>query len=74
MGTDPGHLQVHSCSALALTAPATSELSDELDHYLSTDPEQVTDIFKWWYERKGTYPCLHRMALDYLTIPGVYLK
>jgi len=42
------------------------ELCDELDCYLSTNPEQVTNIFKWWYERKGTYPCLHHMALDYL--------
>ena len=58
----------------ALSTPATSELRDELDHYLSTDPEQVTDIFKWWYKRKGTYPCLHHMALNYLTIPGAYLK
>jgi len=54
----------------ALSAPAASELRDELDRYLSTDPEQVTDVCQWWYERKAEYPRLHRMALDYLTIPG----
>jgi hAT family C-terminal dimerisation region len=51
-----------------------SELCDELERYLSTDPEQVTDVFQWWYERKGIYPRLHHMVLDYLTIPGVYFK
>ena len=58
----------------ALSTPATSELHDELDHYLSTNPEQVTNVCKWWYERKGTYPHLYHMALDDLTILGVYLK
>jgi hypothetical protein len=56
----------------ALSAPVTSDLRDELDRYLSTDPEQVTDVCQWWYERRGAYPHLHRMALDYLTIPGTY--
>jgi hypothetical protein len=55
-----------------LSAPATTELRDELDQYLSMDPEHVSakDVFSWWYERRGAYPRLHRMALDYLTIPG----
>ena len=42
-----------------------------MDRYLSIDPEHVEDVFVWWYERKHIYPCLHRMALDYLTIPGM---
>ena len=58
----------------ALNTPAASELHDKLDWYLSTDPEQVNDVFKWWYEQRGAYPHLHYMALDYLTIPGMYLK
>ena len=41
-----------------------------LDRYLSTDPEHVTDTISWWYEKRFVYPCLHHMALDYLTIPG----
>ena len=55
----------------ALIAPASTELRGELDRYLSTDLEHVTDVLAWWYERRAIYPCLHRMALDYLTIPGV---
>lgn len=56
---------------LALSAPALSELRDELDKYLSADPESIgtKDVYIWWYERRAR---LHRMALDYLTIPGAY--
>jgi hypothetical protein len=59
----------------ALSAPSMMELRDELDIYLSADPEQVggntsKEVVAWWHERRGVYPRLHRMALDYLTIPG----
>ena len=54
----------------ALSAPRKADLRDELDCYLSTDPEHVTDAIAWWYKKRYTYPRLHRMALDYLTIPG----
>ena len=54
----------------ALIAPAQTELRSELERYLSTDPEHVTDVLAWWYKRKAIYPRLHRIALDYLTIPG----
>ena len=57
----------------ALSAPCSSDLCDELERYLSTDPEHVTDVCAWWYEQRLVYPRLHRMALDYLTIPGVYI-
>jgi hypothetical protein len=56
----------------ALIAPKPADLHDELDRYLSTDPEQVTDVLMWWHERRASFPCLSRMALDYLTIPGMY--
>lgn len=56
----------------ALIAPAATELCGELDRYLSTDPEHVTDVLAWWYARRAIYPRLHQMALDYLTIPGVW--
>jgi len=55
----------------ALKPPAATELRDELNRYLSTDQEHVTDAIVWWHERKTTYPRLHCMALDYLTIPGM---
>ena len=53
----------------ALAAPATTELRDELDCYLGSDPEHVTDAVRWWYDRRAKYPCLLRMAIDYLVIP-----
>jgi hypothetical protein len=54
----------------ALSAPKTQELRDDLDRYLGTEPEHVADVLTWWTERKSMYPCLSRMALDYLSIPG----
>ena len=56
----------------ALAAPSTSELRDDLDRYLSTDPEHVTDGLAWWHETRVVYPHLHCMATDYLTIPGLF--
>ena len=53
----------------ALSAPRQEDLRDELDRYLSTDPEEVADPLRWWFERKHMYPRLYRMALDYLSIP-----
>jgi hypothetical protein len=54
----------------SLQAPKLAELRGELDNFLSTDPEHVTDALAWWYAHKDEYPRLHRMALDYLSIPG----
>ena len=54
----------------ALSAPKIKELRDELDQYLSSDPEHVKDVLKWWTEKRAMYPALSRMALDYLSIPG----
>jgi hypothetical protein len=53
---------------LKSTAPV-----DEITLYLSSELVNVTDAIKWWREKQGTYPQLSRMALDYLTIPGMYL-
>jgi hypothetical protein len=46
------------------------ELCDELDQYLSSNPEHVKDVLQWWTDKKAMYPCLSHMALDYLSIPG----
>ena len=56
----------------SLAAPKPSDLHDELECYLNTDPEHVTDVLLWWFKRQHTYPTLSRMAMDYLTIPGAY--
>ena len=54
----------------AIRAPKATDLRDELDRYLSTDPEYTDDVLLWWADRKASYPRLSRMALDYLSIPG----
>ena len=48
--------------------------ADELSRYLSAMPEDVRneDVLQWWYEHKHVYPNLHRMALDYHTVPCKY--
>jgi hypothetical protein len=53
----------------SLTTHQVSELYDELERYLGTDPEDVQDVLLWWYEHKHIYPRLYRMALNYLSIP-----
>jgi hypothetical protein len=57
---------------LLSSSTQSSELRDEIDRYLSTDTEKVTDVLIWWFERRAMYPCLSRMALDYLSIPGMW--
>ena len=56
----------------ALSAPQPTELQDELERYLSIDPEDVSEPLLWWFERKHIYPHLSRMALDYLSIPRMF--
>ena len=53
-----------------LVEPKSSELRDELDRYLSTDPEQVDNVLVWWNDRSASFPSLSRMALNYLSIPA----
>ena len=53
----------------ALAAPKSTELRDELDRYLGSDPEYVVDAVRWWHDRRADYPQLSRMAMDYLIIP-----
>jgi len=52
-------------------AQATMKLG-ELDKYLCHPVKQVKDPLKWWFHNHVQYPNLHRMALDYLSIPGKY--
>jgi hypothetical protein len=50
------------------TAPRASEIQE----YLNYPVENVKDPLKWWVDNQHAYPNLHRMALDYLSIPGKY--
>jgi hAT family protein len=45
---------------------------DELTCYLNTMPEDIKneDVLKWWYKDKHVFPLLHRMALDYHSVPS----
>ena len=49
----------------------SSSVRDEIDCYLATDTEAVDNALLWWWERRSMYPSLSRMALDYLSIPGM---
>jgi len=57
----------------ALLKPSASSKGarDEIDRYLATDTEEVDNPLLWWWEHRSMYPCLSRMALDYLSIPGM---
>ena len=55
----------------AICAPKATNLRDELDRYLSIDPEHNNAVLMWWAEQRGFYLCLLHMALDYLSIPGM---
>lgn len=57
--TSFGNLSVTNC-------PRASEIQEYLNHVV----ENVKDPMKWWVENKYVYPNLHRMALDYLSIPA----
>jgi hypothetical protein len=54
-----GNLSVTTC-------PRASEIEEYLSHVV----ENVKDPLKWWVDNKYVYPNLHRMALDYLSIPA----
>ena len=45
----------------------------ELDHYLkSPRVKGVTEPLQWWFDNRGSYPRLSRMAQDFLIIPGEF--
>jgi hypothetical protein len=56
----------NTCQALLQRVAVWSKLDD----YLNLPLERVQDPLKWWYNQRRVYPTLHRMALDYLSIPG----
>lgn len=47
-----------------------ASLADELDDYLRQPVENTKIPLQWWVHNQKTYPNLHRMALDYLSIPA----
>jgi len=53
-------------------APSFTD-SDELSRYLAEDVISIKpqNTLAWWASKKTVYPRLSRMALDYLSIPGM---
>jgi hypothetical protein len=48
----------------------TPSKTNELDDYLRSPVENVTDPLKWWFDKRRTFPKLSRMARDFLSVPG----
>ncbi|KAG6817068.1 hypothetical protein H0H87_000247 [Tephrocybe sp. NHM501043] len=46
----------------SLSAPRVASTQDELDCYLSTDPEIIVDAIQWWTKRRSMYPGLSIMG------------
>ena len=47
------------------------EKESELERYLKADTvDTSTDILQWWKQNAEAYPCLARIARDYLAIPA----
>jgi len=51
---------------------ATRPRPSEIEEFLSQPVESVEDPLKWWFNKRHIFPNLHRMALDYLSIPGQF--
>ncbi len=45
---------------------------DEVTRYLATATEETDNPLLWWRECRDIFPCLLCMALDYLSIPGMF--
>ncbi len=55
-----------------LNGPTSSADTDKLKHYLAADVVPgIKDPISWWQGKRTKYPCLSRMAIDYLNIPGM---
>ena len=67
----PSTLSHYIYNLPSLAPPNATDLHDELNQYLSTDPEAIEEVLMWWYMWWGLYPWLFDMVLDYLSIPGV---
>lgn len=83
--THSRNLQNDSCKATtssnifddlpSLKPAVATKPQDELEIFLSMERDlNVKDGLRWWVECKHVYPRLHRMALDYLSIPGNFFS
>ncbi|TFY50118.1 hypothetical protein EVJ58_g11178 [Rhodofomes roseus] len=59
-------------AARAKCKQAAAPVTDELEHYLASEPDpSIDNALEWWTSResRAMYPTLSRMARSYLTIP-----
>jgi len=52
------------------------DLDNELENYLKQKPDPTvrdSEVLSSWKVHCHEFPCLHRMALNYHTIPGQYV-
>ena len=54
-----------------LSTTKKTALANELTQYLATPVEVAKDPLMWWVKKQAMYPCLSRMACNYLSIPGL---
>jgi hypothetical protein len=47
------------------------KVKTELERYLTTDIEEVSDVLAWWKAHQAAYPVLSQMAFDFLAIPAM---
>jgi len=72
LAASPVHRPVRGKRRGAGHARHTPEIITELDRYLQAPCDlMVTDIVEWWFARRGEYPVLSKMALDYCSATGV---
>ncbi|ENH63533.1 hypothetical protein FOC1_g10000098, partial [Fusarium oxysporum f. sp. cubense race 1] len=66
------YLEENCCAAPAMQGDDSLEpFEDEYQHWISNHDSgdaQVRDPLAYWHEKRFKYPCLSRMALDFLTI------
>ena len=44
----------------------------EIEGFAQLEYYEVKDPLKWWSDNRGSFPCLSRMARDFLTIPSEF--
>lgn len=46
-------------------------VKSELEHYLTSDIEEVSDVLAWWKAHQAAYPVLSQIAFDVLAVAAM---
>lgn len=71
--TTPGPLTFVDFGDISMD-PSSLQAFSEIDDYLRLPIENVSNPLKWWVDKQCVYPRLSRMALDYLSVPGMFIS